>query len=86
MVAIINKLLSFTWLGDLAEKVNGSKTWIGLFALVVHLLNIVPVYFPQYGISVEIAARIQQVLMYLGVLLPVGVAHKVVKAVDSPDA
>lgn len=82
MVAIINKLLSFTWLGDLAAKVNGSKSLIGFFALVVHLLNIVPAYFPQYGLSVEIAARIQQVLLYLGVLLPVGVAHKVVKSLD----
>jgi hypothetical protein len=82
MITIINRLLSLTWIGDVAEYINGRKTLLGVFALVLHMLNIVPDYMPAYGMTVDYAAYIQQALLYMGVLLPVGVAHKVGKAVE----
>jgi len=82
MVKIVNKLLSLTWVGDIAEMINGNKTLIGLLALVVHVLNLVPTYLPEYGIAVTFAAKIQDALLWMGVLLPVGAAHKVGKAIE----
>ena len=82
MVTILNKLLSLTWLGDVADAVNGNKTLVGLVAIVVHMLNIAPTYFPEYGMAPQVAEWIQKALLYMGVLLPVGAAHKVVKVMD----
>lgn len=76
MMAFLEKLLGLTWLGDLADKINGSKTLIGAIALAVHMLNIVPTYFPEYGFAPEVAKHIQDALLWIGVLLPVGAAHK----------
>lgn len=84
MLAIINKLLSLTWLGDIAKVINGNKTLLGFFAILIHMLNVVPTYFPEYGIAVVWAANIQQALLYMGVLLPIGIVHKVTKALAAP--
>ncbi len=83
MVTLINKILGLTWLGDVADTINGNKTMIGLIALVVHLLNIVPTYFPEFGFGPQLANGIQEALKYMGVLLPWGAVHKVTKAMEA---
>lgn len=83
MITVINKLLSLTWVGDVADAINGNKTAIGLISLAVYVLQIVPVVFPQFGVALEIAANLQQVLLYIGVTLtPIGLAHKVGKVIE----
>jgi hypothetical protein len=83
MITIINKLLSLTWLGDIAEAINGNKTIIGLITLTVYVLQIVPIVFPDVGLPEDIAAKLQQMLLYIGVTLtPVGLAHKIGKSIE----
>ena len=72
----IERLLGLEWLGDLAKQLNGNKTMLGLIALVVHMLNIVPTYLPEFGFGPQVAASLQEFLKWIGVLLPLGAAHK----------
>jgi hypothetical protein len=76
MWAFVEKFLGLQWLGDLANKLNGNKTFLGLAALVVHMLNIVPTYLPQFGFTPELAGTLQQLLEFIGVMFPLGLAHK----------
>jgi hypothetical protein len=83
MTSFISKLLSLTWLGDIADAINGNKTAIGLITLAIYVLQIVPVVFPDIGLPPDIAAKVQKALLYVGVVLtPVGIGHKVVKKIE----
>ena len=79
MWTFLEKLLGLSWLGDLADRINGNKTVLGIIAIVIHMLNIVPQYLPQYGFAPDIANSIQELLKWVGVLFPWGAAHKVSK-------
>jgi len=81
MAYIINKLLSLTWVGDIIENVNGNKTMIGLLSLVVYMLDIVPSIFPDFGLPLGLSLMLNEALKYVGVLLPIGAAHKISKRV-----
>lgn len=84
MISIINKLLSLTWLGDLADAINGNKTVLGLISLAIYVLRIVPEVFPEIGLSPDLADKIQEILLYIGVTLtPLGAAHKVTKTIEA---
>lgn len=84
MLSIISKLLSLTWLGDIADAINGNKTILGLITLAVYTLGIVPTVFPELGLPEDLASKIQEALLYIGVVLvPVGGSHKVVKIIES---
>lgn len=83
MTTIISKILSLTWLGDIADAINGSKSVIGLITLAVYTLGIVPVVFPQLGLPADLSAQVQSFLLYIGVALtPIGLGHKVVKKIE----
>lgn len=84
MLSIISKLLSLTWLGDIADAINGNKTVLGLITLAVYTLGIVPTVFPELGLPEDLALKIQEALLYIGVVLvPVGGGHKVVKIIEA---
>ena len=82
MMTVINYILSLTWLGDVAKKVNGNKTYIGLIALVVYNLGILPKVFPEWGLPEDMGVKAQEVLAYLGILFPWGALHKVTKNLE----
>lgn len=79
MWTFLDKFLGLEWLGEVAKKLNGNKTMLGLVAIVLHMLNVVPTYLPAYGFTVDIAKFLQEALLWAGVMLPWGAAHKGVK-------
>lgn len=89
---ILDKLLGLTFLGDIAEKLNGNKTVLGLLGLVFSVVTILlPMHFPELEGIAALARRVQELLLNMGVdiqtlatgslaLTGVGLAHKVVKS------
>lgn len=76
----LNKLLSLTWIGDFIASINGNKTYLGILALLMHIVGAVPQLFPDMGLSPELAASIDGWLRAIGItLLPIGVGHKITK-------
>ena len=87
----LDKLLGFLWLGDFVNWLNGKKTWLGVITFILTaVIIIVPVQFPELAYLAEIALRIREFLLNIGVDIQVlnvcgaalacdGYAHKVVK-------
>lgn len=73
MLTLINRLLTVL---PIIKSLNGNKTVIGIISLLVYMVG---QYYPDY------ASYMVQIAGWLGItLLPIGVAHKVVK--DQLDA
>ena len=94
MMTLLNKILSLTWVGDLAEKLDGNKTLVSVVGFVLSgVILLLPEYFPELSGAADVARRIQELLLGLGVDLHVvsglsvvgavwGASHKVVKKLD----
>lgn len=88
---ILNKILSLTVLGDIAQALNGKKTLIGVIGFVLSAVVIVlPLHFPELSGVAALAQRLQEFLISMGIdlqtvnagflgLTTLGVAHKAVK-------
>lgn len=88
---ILDKVLGLTILGDVAEWLNGRKTYLGLVNLALSaVIILVPVYFPELTALSSVALRIQELLTNLGVDIQTvnlaaagvvgwGLSHKAVK-------
>lgn len=93
-MTIINKILSLTWIGDVAEKLNGNKTFVSVVGFVLSgIILLLPEYFPELAGASDVAKRLQDMLLGLGIDLHVvnglcvaggiwGASHKVVKKLD----
>lgn len=82
MWKFVESFLGLEWLGELATKLNGNKTVLGIIALIIHMLGIVPTYLPQFGFAPDIANSLQEALKWIGVMFPWGLAHKGAKIVS----